>query len=99
MKNGSKASPEKKVTKAPVPTGTDRLAKGARAEMLKKELGDVFLDLEQRIEHTFRHCDMHDLEGMRACRYYLEVLNDVRGRLEYRIETGKAAQKELVTLN
>ena len=66
-----------------------------RANKLFNEL--VFDELRQRCFNTFESSDLHDEPGQKACRFYLQVLNDIRDRVQVLVRTGETARKELVT--
>jgi len=81
-------------------SASEKQARGARAEMLQKELQTVCDELEKDVLATFRRSELHDIEGHRACRYYIAVLEDFKARMNYYIETGKTADRDpYLTLN
>ena len=72
---------------------------GERSELLLKDLGKEIEALEKRCWDTFRISDLHDDEGRLACRYYLQVLDDVKNRFRFSILQGKNSTDELVRMN
>lgn len=57
----------------------------------------VFDELKQRCINTFEASDLHDEAGHKACRFYLQVLKDIRDRVDALVRTGEAARRELVS--
>ena len=72
---------------------------GERSEMLLKALETEMTALEKRCWDTFRISDLHDDDGRMACRYYLQVLDDVRNRFKFSILQGHNSTDELVRMN
>jgi hypothetical protein len=68
----------------------------ASAEKLFNEL--IFEPLRNASKNTFEQSDLHDEVGQRSCRYYLEVLKDIRERCRVLVQTGEDARKELLRL-
>ena len=68
----------------------------ANAEQLFNE--HVLDHLRETAKNTFEKSDLHDEVGHRSCRYYLEVLKDIRERCRVLVQTGIDANKELLRL-
>lgn len=72
--------------------------RGARADIVLKELKDSKEALEKQVFDSFRGSDVHDAKGHQAQRFYLKVLDDVFSRFEHFVMTGEEARKELVRM-
>lgn len=69
--------------------------RGERAKVIWAEIEEVFKALEADALKTFRKSDLHDTEGLRAARYYLRVLDDVKQRFDLAVHRGKIADHKL----
>lgn len=76
----------------------EQMERGQRAEIALAELKGAIEALEEDCYRTFSKSGLHDDDGRRACRYYLQVLHDVNQRFELAIKKGEGAQKKLVQL-
>lgn len=79
--------------------GQATVDRAAKTNFVRSELESICDELEDTVLETFRVSDVLDSPGHTACRFYLEVLGDIRQKMVSRIETGKAAESKLVTLN
>lgn len=76
----------------------DQIDRGGRAALALKELDGTFKALEEKCWNTFQASDLHDDKGRLMCRLYLQVMRDVKERLEFAIRQGDDAQKELMRM-
>lgn len=72
--------------------------RGETARMVLAELAKAFEALEKDCFDAFARSDVHDDAGRKTCRLYLKVLDDVRGRFELAVRTGKAEHKKLTSI-
>jgi hypothetical protein len=63
-----------------------------------EELQEVCAGLEADVMATFNDADIHDIEGLVACKMYLRVLEDIKSRFDLAIQNGHYASKELIRL-
>lgn len=75
-----------------------RLDRSHRAETAMSFLEEAMKDLENQCIQKFRDSSLHDAEGHKAAKYYLRVLDDVRGRFASAIRDGKVANHDLVRM-
>lgn len=68
---------------------------GARADTLRREVSDLIEGMRNSCFQTFAVSPLDDTEGFKLTRMYLQVLEDIEGRLIARIEKGSAATQEL----
>lgn len=80
-------------------TLTRQIDRGHAAQAVLTELEQAFDALEKDCFDTFRKSEIHDDSGRLACRLYLRVMDDVKGRFTLAVRKGEAARKELVRIN
>ena len=79
--------------------GQATVDRGAKTSFVRSEIESICDELEETVIDTFRVSDILDSPGHTACRFYLEVLGDIRQKMTTRIATGKAAETKLVKMN
>lgn len=78
---------------------TRQIDRGQVAQTILSELEGAFDALEEECFETFRKSEIHDDDGRLACRLYLRVMDDVKGRFTRAVRDGEVARKELIRLN
>jgi len=69
--------------------------RGQRAEMVLKEIEEIFSILEKENFEEFKSGEFDDTEQRQNCYFYSMVLKDVKEKFEHYINTGNTARKEL----
>jgi hypothetical protein len=79
--------------------GESTVDRGAKTDFVRAEIESLCDEIEETVLNTFLESDILDSPGHTACRFYLEVLGDIKQKMVSRIATGKAAESKLVTMN
>lgn len=76
----------------------ESMESGQRAEIALKEIDGAMKALHLDCYEAFNRSEVHDSDGHKTCRMYLQVLKDVEGRLKKAIRNGETARKRLMKI-
>lgn len=76
----------------------DQMDRGTDAETAIKVLGEALDELREQALETFERSHVFDARAHGAAKFYLNVLKDVRDRLEGRVRSGEVARKKFLKL-